>query len=241
MSRGIEVLGGGLGLSNKSNPLISIYNIIDLDMALIKYIITSFRNQQVFDLDKIKDMTYFDILGELYRRKYKNPLYFLKKSDEYDGFLDQCYQEFQVDHESEILNRAVYTEFYNVLLDFEASGDIIPNILYYTEKQLEFLNSIEEFSSINKVSINDIINSETSRDKFTQFYFKYLDEIRPFMLEGKTYYFSTCGLNLNDENNDLRDQDLIKDIIDINSKINLFDLYQMDIIGRYNDYESDEE
>lgn len=233
MSNGIEVLGG-LGLSNKSNPLISFHTIIDEDMSLVKYILIEFRNPTIFDLEKVKSMSYLEILGELYRRKYKNPLYFLMKDNKDKDFLDQCYAEFLSEHEKDILNYNVSTEIFNLVMEFKSSGDINPNILYYTKEQKELLDSFPEFDSIPKISIDDIKSRSISRDSFTQFYFKTLDEYKLFSkLDNKTYYFSTMGLNLTEKNDDIFDNDLVLEIINSRSTINLFDIYQMDYIGRY--------
>lgn len=54
-----------LGTINKSTPLISIEAILDLDMAVIKYAILELRNPKYFDLDKVSDMSYIQLLGEI--------------------------------------------------------------------------------------------------------------------------------------------------------------------------------
>lgn len=228
----------GVGLIYKSSPVISFYSLIDEDMSLIKYVIKEFRNKEVFDLEKISNMTYMQILSSIYKRKYKNPLYFLSKDEKYNDFLDECYEEFISLYEKDILNYAVSTEMMNVIIQFKKSGDIVPYILYYNDTQKDFIESIDRFRGINTVSLEYLSEKDSDignrKQLYTQFYFKYFDEIDPFKdLIGKTYYFSTCGLNLNDDNSDIKENDLIIDLIKRNNKINLFDMYRMDILGRY--------
>ena len=126
----------------------------------------------------------------------------------------------------------------NVIIQFKKSGDIVPYILYYNDTQKDFIESIDRFRGINTVSLEYLSEKDSDigdrKQLYTQFYFKYFDEIDPFKdLIGKTYYFSTCGLNLNDDNSDIKENDLIIDLIKRNNKINLFDMYRMDILGRY--------
>ena len=86
------------------------------------------------------------------------------------------------------------------------------------------------------VSMSEINSGDINPDMFSQFYFRYLDEAIPFTsmkLTGKTLYFSTSGLNLNEENNDLIDHQVIQDCIHYGNLVSIVDMYRMDIIGRY--------
>ena len=222
-----SVVGGFV----KSTPLISFHTIIDEDVSLILHIIKEYRNKDVFDLDKVQNMTLIEIISELYKRKYNNPLYFLMKDEKYKKFLDECYNEFINEKESDFLNDSISTEIINLVQSFNKSGDINPYILYYTDAQLKVLESMNELSGIPKISINDI-NSK-SIDIYSQIFFKSVDEVVPHMgyLFEKTLYFSNAGLNLNDENNDITfKDDIIKNLIIQQNSINLFDMYRMDIL-----------
>ena len=46
----------------------------------------------------------------------------------------------------------------------------------------------------------------------------------------KTIYFSTSMYNFNEEKDDLKDSDLILDLIKSFNQINIFDMYRKDII-----------
>lgn len=227
----------GIGLIYKSNPVISFYSIIDEDMSLIKYVISEFRNNEVFDLDRISKEKYLEILSSIYLRKYKNPLYYLARDEKYYQFLDECYKEFLELKEKDILKYAVSSEMMNVLIQFKNSGDIVPHILYYNNIQKEFIESIPELKNIDLINSEDLFQINeygTQAQMYTQYYFKYIEEVNPFVeLHDKTFYFSSCGTNINDTEDDLRDEELINNILKRNNKINMFDMYRMDIIKKY--------
>lgn len=230
----------GIGLTKKSNPLISFHCLIDEDISLIKYILLDFRNENVFDLNKVSTMSFYDIIGELYERKYKNPLEFLMKDVRDKSFLLDCYNEFITEHESEVLKHATGTEIMRLIVDYKNSGEIIPYILYYTDAQHDILLSEDSLKNIKMLKYDKLINGDYPEkpDDFSQYYFKYIDEIYNCKFENfseKTFYFATCNLNLNDDNTDIKDPDLAINIIKNDSKMNLFDLYRMDIIRRHKD------
>ena len=231
-----EMMGG----FSKTTPLISFYTIIDEDMALIKYILLHMRNPKVFDLDKIKSMSYMNLLGNIYKRKYKNPLYYLMRNEEDKEFLDRCYEEFLQDYEKDILQYGVKTEIYNLIEAFKQSGDVIPNILYYTDAQKEIIDNDSLLSVTNTYSIKEI-NSNILDNNLSQVYFRFISEIEHDKFKNiheKTIYFSTTGINLVDSNDDIAENELMIKLIKRGNNINLFDMYKMDLIGRYNQDDS---
>lgn len=219
----------------KFTPLISFHAIIDMDMGLIKNILINYRNENVFDLKK--DKKYFEILGEIYRRKETNPLYYLLKVDNQAArtFVDECYQEFLAEKEEEILSYSVSTDMYNLMRDFYNNSEIIPTILYYSQYQKNVLDNDPFLCKIKSVYIEDLKTDQEKRNIYDQFYFKTIDEAELFLpLSNKTFYFSTTGRNLNETNDDiLFSNEDVYEIYKRGNKINLFDIYRMDIIGGY--------
>ena len=215
----------------KSIPLISFHTIIDEDLACLKYAILDIGINPSFNLDSIKSKTFYNIVHDLYMRKYKNPLYYIKSDNANIELLDRVYEELLTDVEDKVLKHAVTTEMFNVLLDFKQSSDIIPSILYYTEKQKALLESINSLKGITLVSIEE---AKTQPNQWSQIYFKYITELDPFeKLEDKTFYFSSCGLNLIEDNSDIDiERNRLLDIIKNRNKISLYDMYRTDIIGR---------
>lgn len=221
------------GLSEKFTPLISFRSIVDEDMGLIKNIIINYRDDRFFNLDINK--SYFSILGDLYKRKYINPLYYLMKDEKDKEFLDQCYSEFMTEKEDEVLQYAITSDIYNLVRDYNNSGEIIPTILYYSQAQKKVIDNDALLSKIRSISIEELANSNSKRNSFGQFYFRTVEELDPFAdLKHKTFYFSTIGTNLNETNDDIKfDNEFVMKIYTNGSKINLFDMYRTDIIGGY--------
>lgn len=219
----------------KFTPLISFYSIIDVDMGLIKDIIINYRNENVFDLKK--DKKYLDILSSIYKRKETNPLYYLLRVDNKESrdFVDECYEEFITEKEEEILSYSVTSDMYNLVREFYNSSEVIPTILYYSQYQKNVIDNDPLLSKIKSVSFIELKRNEEKRNEYDQFYFRYIEESEIFLsLKNKTFYFSTTGRNLIEDNSDIDISN--EDVIEIykrGNKINLFDMYRTDIIGGY--------
>ena len=48
----------------------------------------------------------------------------------------------------------------------------------------------------------------------------------------KTFYITTSGLNLNESHDDLKDSNILNEIILGRNQINIMDMYRQDIIGK---------
>lgn len=224
---------------HRFTPLISFCSIIDTDMALIKNILINYRNESIFDLKQ--DKKYFEILGELYRSKFENPLYYLMKDDTEENrlFLDECYGEFLTEREDEVLKYGVSSDMYNLVREFKNTSEITPTILYYTNHQKDVLDNDSLLSTIDSVCMSELKIRPELRNQYDQFYFKYLSEADLFLdLQNKSFYISTAGRNLSPNNDDidLSNKDVFM-IYGMGNRINLFDMYRKDIIGgiKHND------
>ena len=82
----------------KSIPLISFHTIIDEDLACLKYAILDIGINPSFNLDSIKSKTFYNIVHDLYMRKYKNPLYYIKSDNANTELLDRVYKELLTKH-----------------------------------------------------------------------------------------------------------------------------------------------
>ena len=126
---------------------------------------------------------------------------------------------------------------YNLIREFVNSSEVIPTILYYTQAQKNVLDNDVLLSKIKSISIDELTQNEEKKAEFEQFYFKFIDESIPFLsLSNRTFYFSTTGQNLNENNEDIifSNEDIFE-IYKRGNKINLFDMYRTDIIGGYSD------
>ena len=86
----------------KSIPLISFHTIIDEDLACLKYAILDIGINPSFNLDSIKSKTFYNIVYDVYMRKYKNPLYYIK-SDNANIELSKLQQSSQTEENKEII------------------------------------------------------------------------------------------------------------------------------------------
>lgn len=224
-----------LGLSGvgiNTTPLIAFNTLIDEDFSLISYIISHIRNHDIFDLDKLKDMNIPSVIKEIYLRQYKNPLYFLMKNEKDKEFLDQCYKEFKETQEYYDYY-AVATDFYDLMAVFKLSGDITPTILCNTEKEMELLAGDESLAQFSRVLKTDLKQRDMTR--YGQYYFYLIDDCGDFLddkIGSKTYYFSSCGLNLSDDKDTIVESPIIDKIRTNKSHINIFDMYKSNVIGR---------
>ena len=226
-----------VGIGAKLFPLFSIDTVLDKDYGVISYVFKEFRNPKVFDLSKWEYQT-SKIVGDLYHRKYSNPLYYLAKDEAYYPFLDECYAELLADHEAEILANSVTTDVLRLARIFKESGEIFPTILYKTPLERKLLEANTIFDNLNGVSYNLLEGDYERTNCFTQFYLKYFPEVDLFPdLRGKTIYISTAARNLNENNDDFH-EDYNERLIALGKRgniINLFDVYRNDVIGRYSD------
>jgi hypothetical protein len=182
------------GYSSQSYPLISFNSIIDSDIGILKYVMKNYLNPEIFDIENLKSISYNKLLIDIYKREYQNPLYYIAKENIDKKFLDDCYDELMKDHEYEILNESVTTEIYNVIKYF-ISGGINSTILYYSDAQKQVIKEDELLKNLSTISINTIQNKD-----FDQYFFKYISEANPITnLKLKSFYFSSCGLNLPEE------------------------------------------
>lgn len=235
---------GGLDILT-SNPLFSFNTLVDKDVGLVLYVLKEFRNDTIFNLELADSLSIEELIGRIYRRKDKNPLLVIAKenlSEDKIKLLNDAYLEFITERPNTILSYSLTTEIPNVINSFINNGqDLNPHILYYTDGERALLEgkTFNFDKEVPLVSIDDILKQrDINRGKnFTQFYLKFVEEADPFnQLLSKTFYFASTGVNL-DENNDNFRLDLspkIYDIITRGNYINLFDMYQRDIIGGYN-------
>ena len=229
-------IGTGLGIIQKSSPLISFGTIVDLDYSMLKYCMIVAPNSPYIDFEILKTHNKYWLIGETYRRKEENPLYLLlypemKNDPEVIKFLNELYELLLYSKTYDILKDGTTTEMLNVVNEFRKSGDIIPTILCYNETQERILKENTSTQNLKTILLDEAIQN---RNRYSQFYFEYLSEFEPFLgLTGKTYYVSSKGMNLNENNDDLKSNDIVDQILKSKSVINIFDLYRFELIGNY--------
>ena len=229
--------------SRINNPLISFNAIIDPDISMIHYAVLDYPDSDSLGFKDVlrQETSYFDMIYKVYHRKCKNPLYYLLNPRVTRAQLDEIYENL-LEKEEDILDRhAVGTEMYNLILEFMKEPNISTNILVYSEAQKEYIKDEEKLHELKCVTLDDIKRNKLS---FTQYYFKNIEELNPFIdtVDNATIYISTSDINLDEKGEDITlDNDIIKSIVYRNNKMCLFDIYTSDIIGGYEEDESDDE
>lgn len=231
MNKEINNLVGGVGC--KTTPLISFNAIVDTDIGLYNLIKEEYLNPDIFNVSFFQQ-DLISVISKLYHRKEDNPLYLFARDTQRDKeLLDKYYEEFRLTKEKEILDRSITTEVLNMIDQFNTTLEIQTTILYYTAEQKRILDD-EPLLSKNQMVYYPKL-SKKDRSNFSQYFFKTIDEYNMFIsskLENKTIYFSYCGRNLNDDNDDIKYSELIDLIIMNKNNINLFDIYRNDVIER---------
>lgn len=218
------------GADNKMAPLISFHTIFDIDVGLIQLIFDEYLDPKVFN-KKFFYRPLIDIIRDLYYRKKENILNLFTNEDVDQEILDNYYKEFLNICMDKILDRSITTEIINMISIFNNTSEINPTILYYNKKQKELLDDEPLLKKNKKVCLSEL-NSER-RKSFSQYYFKYIDELTPFaQCRAKTFYISNHGLNLNETQDDIKDSDLIIKIIKGRNQIGIFNLYNEEILRR---------
>jgi hypothetical protein len=211
--------------AKKLAPLVSFNALIDTDVGLIKLIYKEYLNPTTFDVSFFRQ-DIKSIILQLYRRKTLNPLllFALNKNDV--ETLDSYYQEFFEKRRKDIYKLSVNTEVMSMISYLNESNESNTSILYYNDEQLEILMDEPTLVKNKKVDFNNLILEE--KESYSQFFFKTIEEARDFdALRYKTFYFPRAGYNLNDANNDLKDSEIITNIVTSRNQINIYDLYNI--------------
>ena len=223
-----------LEFTSESMPLISFHALVDEDVGVFKFILANYRESSAINTDLLGKKSPLEIIGAIYRRKIDNPLHLIMAEEKYSDLLDRCYQELISEHEADIIEHSVTTEFLNLTAEFNDSQEITPTILCYTQEQANTIASIEKLKGIKVVGVKEAL---ANLHIYTQIYFKFLFEYDLFQekLKNCTLYFSSIGLNFNEDDSDiLIDNDEIIKMIKKNIKVAYFDLYRMKLLGDKN-------
>ena len=217
-----KILGGG----TKSAPVFLFNTVVDTDLGLVKYFIK--KDVDFIDYALLKTLSFTDLIGLVYRRKDINPLTVLHKPDSISKEeLDSIYEQYK--DAPGVISESVLTDIAGLVLQFNKITDIVPCILCPSNKHIELLDSTE-LKPIQKVTM-DNLNLQSK----TEVYMRYTSDLEKFKsMKAVTFYISSSGVNLTEANDDLEmDREEVLSLVENNNRINLFDMYQMDIIGRY--------
>jgi hypothetical protein len=221
--------------SIKFTPLISFDTILDLDAGLIELIRREYADPDVFDIELLK-LPDSVLVSNLYYRPYKNPLYTIrnrnmKLNNDNIKLLDDYYLEFMKERYDDILQYAIRTDMDELIVKFDKAKDITVYIMVNTEREAKQIQTIDELSKIPIVYLSTVDDSNT----YNQIYLKYLSDYRklPSDIKNTTFYFSDCGVNLDNENRprDEENLDIFNNIIQDN-QLSIYNMYREDVINK---------
>lgn len=224
-----KTLGGAM---EKLAPLISFDMIVDTDVGLINLIRNEYLDRTTFD-ERFFGQNPLAIVKELYNRKHKNPLYLFYRDGVDIDRLDAYYKQFVETRGKDILDLSITTEILNMLVLFVDTNEIMPTILCRTKDELDVLENggIPSLANVNKIVQHDLRYEDL--EFYTQFYFKTIEDAESFKhLSNKTFYFSSFGPNLNEDGDNFKESQILKDIITNGNRISVIGLYNMSILER---------
>ena len=213
----------------KLTPLIPFDCIVDTDVGLIQLVNDQYMDRSVFNA-KMFDKSLGEMILDLYFRKVENPLYIYANPDIEHEVLDEYYKEFFESKYDLILERSPGTEMQNVIELFQSTGgDVFPTVLCKDDRTENFIKEALKVPTIRLEDIND-----KSMKNYSHVYFKYVTQIEPFetFLVSKFVYNTTHGLNLNDENDGLKEYDFL-DRVSKKNNMHLLDLYNIPKIKEF--------
>lgn len=218
--------GLDLGLAKKLTPLIDFKALFDEDVGVCLLALKEYKNPKYFDLSH-REMPQF--INKIYFRKEHNPLYTIAKEDADKSFLDECYEEMKEKEKDKITDLSLGTDMLNLVRLFKNSGEVNPSILYHNDMELKVLEEESILNGIDKISFSEYVNSDLSK-RHSQFYFHKIEDCLEFPdMVFKTIYFSTCGVNCDD--GDLKINNIIDVLTNLNNQISMFDMYNRSVIG----------
>ena len=210
-------------------PLFSFQSIIDTDIGLLNLIRNEYLDTRVFEPGFFKTK-FYQQLYDLYHRKEENLLYLFAKTEDKE-LLDSYYREFLDTKYKEILDMSISTEVYRLYRTCKNNSDFEVAILCKDPLEVEFLSKEPEFKNSKILLLSEI--TFTDVDHYQQFFLKRIEELEDLRnLIAKTFYISTFGVNLNEDNNDIRSYDTIDYMIKRQNNFSVYDMYDRDLIEK---------
>lgn len=221
--------------SIKFTPLLSFDTILDLDTGLVNLIKDQYLDTDIFNKELLS-LHENDLYSYIYFRPCINPLFTIRNSnmelnEENIKLLDDYYMEFMETKYEDILKYSRRTSMVNLVETFNTSKDIKVSIMVQNELEEKQIKTNDILSKIPIVYIDNIIDDNS----YNQIYLKYIYDIELFdeLPSNITFYFSDCGVNL-DEGFKIKKQnvDYIKKAVSNKNQFSIYNMYREDLINR---------
>lgn len=209
-------------------PLFSFHTIFDVDAGLAQLIYCEYLDPSIFN-PLFFEKPFYEIISDLYYRKDPNPLTVFANDGIHKDILDEYYKQFKDECMDTILDNCVSTGILTMIQLFRESGEINPTILCYNELQQILVENEPILNDLPVILFPEITKKE--KEKYTQYYFKYISELYPFtFLRGKNIYLSNCGLNTKDINDEIIPDKAVDTLAFARNDIGVINLYDAEII-----------
>ena len=203
--------------SLRSEIVVDFGCYVDTEIGLIRLIRDKYRDEKVFDIDKL-DASINQIILSLIDRQDINPLSVIANNNVNEKDLLDYYIQFFTEEYDEILKRSVSTELKSLFSLFKSETSINVTFLCESEDEERVIRSDKDLNNCKVVvSTRDKVNFSN----YTAFMFKFItDDVQNYLYQYKNYYFSRYRLNFDDQYNIIR-----PDIIYNGGSVEIIDLY----------------
>lgn len=214
--------------TKKLVPVVDFKALADTDFGLIKLIQSEYLDPSYFDIEKFKKSDK-ELLYELYTRKVYNPLLLYVNDNINEKECRELYINFFTEKYNDILDNSVATELLTSINLFKTSGEIDPIILCQDSREIDKIRNTEILKGINTIFLADL---EDNTNKYDIYFLKELVDIELFEKQkSTTFYISTFGPNLTEDNKDLIQDELLSKLsLEQKCQVNLFDMYKLDLL-----------
>lgn len=208
------------GTKYDNEVLVDFDIMIDLDMAIYKYIRKKYKNNKNVYQEIISLKSEYDAIFTMINRQDLNPLSLLIKNN--NDSIDKLYNSIIKNSKNDLLFLAKPTDILYLMNTFRDNASSI-NITVHCndDKELEYFNNISKLMNLNYKIICSS-KQETSVKDFTAIYIKNFIDIQYLKdLKAKNIYIANTLYNIYSMINNI---DLAKEI-SVSNKIRTIDMY----------------
>lgn len=191
--------------------------IIDLDLAMIKFIRDNYNNPEYVNQDIINITDDNVLIYKLLHRATTNPLDLLFNSD-----IDPTNLYYEILNNDKLLDYATPADTFGLLITFLREATFIDiTVLCKNQVQSDFINKLN--SNLKTIIASD--KKSINLDKYTVVYLKYYaNSIEYNNINGKHIYIANARYNM-DEENPKEPKYVISNLIADTNIIHTMDLY----------------
>jgi hypothetical protein len=196
--------------------LVEFESIIDLDLAIFRYISEKYPNSEYVDREFIKEKNIKTIINKLLNRNHINPLEVIMPGVE----TTNLYLNLMENHYEELLERATPCNLFGLMITFLNNASSV-GITIWCKSKLE-----EDFIKKLNPILNTIVipnRKDVDISRYTCLYVKYVPYLAEYpTIEGKHIYIANANYNMDEENDTVSPLCLL--FSDVNL-IHMIDLY----------------